>query len=91
MGWVQTRLLFAILRATNCCMCGSRLKWSGVGMGDGTGLALVVNYIVIELQLCHCFTIKYSQRTPLQITSSLPFLLVLLGFINYEFIIVYYY
>ena len=36
MGWLQTRLSFAILRATNRCVRGSRVKWmSGVGMAMG--------------------------------------------------------
>ena len=44
MGWIQTRLSFAILRATNRCVRGSRLKWrSGVGTNDGAGLALIMN------------------------------------------------
>ena len=43
MGWVQTRMSFAILRATNMCIRGSRVKWrSGTGMEDGTGLALTM-------------------------------------------------
>ena len=43
MGWVQTRRSFAILRATNLCVRGSRVKWrSGTGMEDGAGLALTM-------------------------------------------------
>ena len=43
MGWVQTRMSFAILRATNLCVRGSRVKWrSGTGMEDGAGLALTM-------------------------------------------------
>ncbi len=43
MGWVQTRLSFAILRATNRCIRGSRTKWrSGAGMEDGAALAMMV-------------------------------------------------
>ena len=42
MGWMRTRLSFAILRATNYCVRGSRVKWrSGVGMEDGAGLNLM--------------------------------------------------
>ena len=42
MGWMRTRLSFAILRATNYCVRGSRVKWrSGVGMEDGAGLDLM--------------------------------------------------
>ena len=41
MGWLQTRLSLAILRVTNRCVRGSRLKWrSGIGMEDGAGLTL---------------------------------------------------
>jgi len=44
MVWLQTRLSFAILRAANQCVRGSRVKWrSGVGMDDGAGLALIIN------------------------------------------------
>ncbi len=43
MGWVQTRLSFAILRATNRCIRGSRTKWrSGAGMEDGAALAMMI-------------------------------------------------
>ena len=39
MGWVRARMAFAILRATNLCLRGSRVKWrSGHGMDDGAGL-----------------------------------------------------
>ena len=39
MGWVRARMAFAILRATNLCLRGSRVKWrSGHGMNDGAGL-----------------------------------------------------
>ena len=39
MGWASTRLSFALIRATNICLRGSRVKWrSGVGMDDGAGL-----------------------------------------------------
>ena len=39
MGWVQTRMSFVILRATNICVRGSRTKWrSGISMDDGAGL-----------------------------------------------------
>ena len=39
-GWLHEKLSFAILRATNLCLCGSRTKWrSGVGMDDGAGLS----------------------------------------------------
>ena len=39
MIWVRARIAFAILRATNLCLRGSRVKWrSGHGMDDGAGL-----------------------------------------------------
>eukprot|EP00731_Ephydatia_muelleri_P010942 Em0005g1528a len=38
-GWVRATLAFAILRATNLCIRGSRVKWrSAVHMDDGAGL-----------------------------------------------------
>ena len=38
-GWVRATLAFAILRATNLCIRGSRVKWrSAVYMDDGAGL-----------------------------------------------------
>ena len=38
-GWVRVRLAFSILRATNLCIRGSRVKWgSAVHMDDGAGL-----------------------------------------------------
>ena len=36
MGWVRATMSFSIVRATNLCLRGSRVKWrSGVGMEDG--------------------------------------------------------
>ena len=32
------RLIFSIIRATNLCLCGSRVKWRGVGLDNGDGL-----------------------------------------------------
>ena len=38
-GWLRTKLSFAILRAINLCLCGSRTKWrSRVGIDDSAGL-----------------------------------------------------
>ena len=38
-GWIRARLSFAILRATNVCLRGSRTKWrSGTEFDDGDGL-----------------------------------------------------
>ena len=37
--WVRARLAFAILRATNLCTRGSRVKWrSAIHIDDGAGL-----------------------------------------------------
>ena len=38
MGWVRARLSFAILRATNLCVRGSRTKWRSLGIEDGAGI-----------------------------------------------------
>ena len=39
LGWMRARLSFAILRAKNLCLRGSRTKWrSAFGMDDGAGL-----------------------------------------------------
>ena len=39
MGWVRAKMSFAILRATNLCLRGSRRKWRRVmDINDGAGL-----------------------------------------------------
>ena len=38
MNWVRTKLSFALLRATNLCIRGTRSKWRGVDMEDGSGI-----------------------------------------------------
>ena len=39
MGWLWASLTFAIIRATNLCLRGSRVKWrSALDMVDGIGL-----------------------------------------------------
>ena len=39
MGWLRASLTFAIIRATNLCLQGSRVKWrSALDMVDGIGL-----------------------------------------------------
>ena len=39
MGWVRAIISFSIVRATNLCLRGSRVKWRcGVGMEDGAGI-----------------------------------------------------
>ena len=48
MGWVRARMAFAILRATNLCLCGSRVKWrSGHGMDEGAGLLIFLTDVVL--------------------------------------------
>ena len=40
-GWVRARLAFAILKATNLCVRGSRVKWrSAIHIDDGAGLPI---------------------------------------------------
>jgi len=39
MGWVRTRLSFAILRATMLCVRGSRTKWRSLGLLDGASMS----------------------------------------------------
>ena len=42
MGWLRASLTFAIIRATNVCLRGSRVKWrSALDMVDGIGLPSV--------------------------------------------------
>ena len=41
-GWIQARLLFAILRATNLCLRDSPAKWrSSAGIDYACGLGLL--------------------------------------------------
>ena len=41
-GWLRASLTFAIIRATNLCLRGSRVKWrSALDMVDGIGLPSV--------------------------------------------------
>ena len=57
LGWMRARLSFAILRATNLYLRGSRTKWrSAIGLDDGAGLPsisgqylcrnVMLNYII---------------------------------------------
>ena len=60
-GWLRAKLSFAILRATNLCLRGSRTKWrSGVGMDDGAGLLaeLDKHFYFIPL-FCHFVVYAY--------------------------------
>ena len=40
MNWVRTKLSFALLRATNLCVRGTRSKWRGVNVWMVRGLIL---------------------------------------------------
>ena len=42
--WLQARLAFALVRATNVCIRGSRTKWRSLGLEDGTAV-LLINFI----------------------------------------------
>ena len=43
LGWIKARLSFAVIRATDLCLRGSRVKWrSGTGIDDGAGLPIVM-------------------------------------------------
>ena len=55
MGWVRARMAFAILRATNLCFHGSRVKWrSGHGMDDGAGIPIFLTDVVFPKCLFRC-------------------------------------
>jgi hypothetical protein len=36
--WIRTKLSFALIRATNLCIRGSRSRWKGIGTEDGSGI-----------------------------------------------------
>ena len=40
-GWIRTRLCFAVLRATILCLRGSRTKWRSLRVEDGAALDLM--------------------------------------------------
>ena len=43
LGWVRARMCFAVIRATNLCLWGSRVCWrSGTGIDDGAGFPAVM-------------------------------------------------
>ena len=42
-GWIRTRLAFAILRTTNQCIHGARIKRRSLGMEDGAPIRMVLN------------------------------------------------
>ena len=39
--WLRARLAFALIRATNVCIMGSRTKWRSLGLEDGAAVPLV--------------------------------------------------
>ena len=43
MGWIRSRLSFAILRSSILCIRGSRSKWRCLGMEDGAPLRLIMH------------------------------------------------
>ena len=46
--WFRVRLVFAIIRATNLCLLGSRVQWrSGIGIDDGAGLPNVSTLVFL--------------------------------------------
>ena len=63
MGWVQSRLSFAMLRAANQCVHGSRVRWrSGFGMEDGVGLATIMHWSGTGHMLVLIFIDYYCAR-----------------------------
>ena len=38
--WLQARLAFALVRATNVCIRGSRTKWRSLGLEDGAAVPI---------------------------------------------------
>ncbi len=42
MGWMRSRLTFAILRSTILCLRGSWSKWRCLGVEDGAPLRLIM-------------------------------------------------
>ena len=46
LGWIKARLSFAVIRATDLCLRGSRVQWrSGTGIDDGAGLPDVMTVL----------------------------------------------
>ena len=43
MGWIRTRLTFAVLRASILCLRGSRTKWRSLGLEDGAPISLYMD------------------------------------------------
>ena len=36
--WIRAKLSFSLIRATNLCIRGTRSKWRGIGIEDGSGI-----------------------------------------------------
>ena len=36
--WIRAKLSFSLIRTTNLCIRGTRTKWRGIGMEDGSGI-----------------------------------------------------
>ena len=52
MGYVRARLMFAILRATNLCIRGSRVKWRRrMEIEDGAGLPYMQETLFLFIYL----------------------------------------
>ena len=43
MGWIRTRISFAILRSSILCLKGSRTKWRCLGLEDGVPISSMKN------------------------------------------------
>ena len=43
MGWIKTRMSFAMLRSSILCLRGSRTKWRCLGLEDGAPISLMKN------------------------------------------------
>ena len=42
MCWVRRRISFAILRATDICIRGTRTKWRSLGLEDGSTIGMAI-------------------------------------------------
>ena len=55
-------MTFAILRATNLCLRGSRKEWrSGTVMDDGAGFLAYVYYMYV-LSVVHCTCVYVGRK-----------------------------
>ena len=53
MGWIRTRLSFAILRATRLCIRECCTKWRSLGLVNGVSIALWSEYFGLLLHCVH--------------------------------------